>query len=107
MTANSDSRRGGDQADLSRTSRCRRFRVTGRVQGVFFRGSTREQAVRLGLTGSARNMPDGSVEVLACGPLEALERLGTWLCSGPPMASVENVEATDVERERPGKFTIG
>jgi acylphosphatase len=52
-------------------------------------------------------MPDGSVEVLACGPSDALERLGAWLRSGPPMASVENVETTDVESRNPGKFTIG
>lgn len=86
---------------------CRLFRVTGRVQGVFFRDSTREQALKLGLKGCARNMPDGSVEVLACGRQEAVERLGLWLRSGPPMASVSNVESKDVEDRKLRTFTIG
>ena len=94
-------------ADAAGTAKCRRFRVTGRVQGVFFRDSTRERALKLGLTGSARNMPDGSVEVLACGRQDALERLAAWLQSGPPMASVANVESTDVEHVSFRKFTIG
>jgi acylphosphatase len=95
------------QGDASGATECRRFRVTGRVQGVFFRDSTREQALKLGLTGSARNMPDGSVEVLACGRQDALEQLRVWLQSGPPMASVASVEATDVEQRKFRNFTIG
>ncbi len=62
--------------------------VAGRVQGVFFRASAREQALRLGLTGYARNLPDGRVEVLACGPVEAVARLRDWLRNGPPLAEV-------------------
>ncbi|MEO8802998.1 MAG: acylphosphatase, partial [Rudaea sp.] len=46
---------------------CARFIISGRVQGVFFRASTREQAQRLKLGGYAKNSPDGTVEVLACG----------------------------------------
>ncbi|MGM0552847.1 MAG: acylphosphatase [Pseudomonadota bacterium] len=76
-------------------NRARRWRVRGRVQGVFFRASTREQAEPLGLAGHARNLPDGSVEVLAVGAPEALDRLGEWLRQGPRMARVEAVEATD------------
>ena len=91
----------------SSATRCRLFRITGRVQGVFFRDSTRERASQLGLTGSARNMPDGSVEVLACGTGEALEQLGLWLQSGPPMASVSNVESKDVGQQKCRTFTIG
>jgi acylphosphatase len=98
---------GKSQADASSVTKCRYFRVTGRVQGVFFRDSTREQALKLQLTGQARNMPDGSVEVLACGRQDALEQLGIWLQSGPPMASVANVESTDVENRSFRKFTIG
>jgi acylphosphatase len=86
--------------------RCRRFRVSGRVQGVFFRDSTRQQALKLGLTGNARNMPDGSVEVLACGRAGALGTLERWLQSGPPMASVANVDSTDVENQSFRNFTI-
>jgi acylphosphatase len=86
---------------------CRRFRITGRVQGVFFRDSTRRQACELGLTGHACNMPDGSVEVVACGSEDALLKLKAWLQSGPPMASVASVESTDVEKQGFRKFTIG
>lgn len=66
--------------------------MSGLVQGVFFRASTREQARRLGLTGWVRNLPDGRVEVLACGERERLERLLEWLHEGPPHADVSRVE---------------
>ena len=52
-----------------------RFIVTGRVQGVFFRASTREQAQHLGLRGHAKNLADGSVEVLAAGDAVAIDAL--------------------------------
>ena len=70
---------------------CWRCLVAGRVQGVFFRASTREQALGLGLTGYARNLPDGRVEVMACGPLPALARLRDWLQEGPPLARVTSL----------------
>ena len=73
----------------------RRYRVEGRVQGVFCRASTREEAARLGLGGWVRNLPDGSVEVLACGALAAQERLATWLAHGPPLARVQQITAHD------------
>ena len=76
---------------------CRQFTVRGRVQGVFFRASTRDVAVPMGLTGYANNMPDGSVEVLACGEQGAVSELQRWLSVGPPMATVSEVEAIDVE----------
>jgi acylphosphatase len=72
---------------------CRRFRVSGRVQGVFFRASTRDVAVDLSLTGYAKNLADGSVEVLACGRSEAIDKLAAWLLQGPGRASVSSVEA--------------
>ena len=68
-----------------------RFFVSGRVQGVFFRASTREQALALKLDGYARNLPDGRVEVLAAGDSAALETLARWLERGPPAARVEQV----------------
>ncbi len=74
-----------------------RFLVSGRVQGVFFRASTREQALKLGLRGYAKNLPDGRVEVLAEGSATALDALERWLHVGPPMARVESVERGDVE----------
>ena len=69
-----------------------RFLVSGHVQGVFFRASTREQAQRLGLRGYARNLPDGRVEVLAVGEADAIDVLERWLHEGPPMARVDTVE---------------
>ena len=70
---------------------CVRCLVSGRVQGVFFRASTREQALALGLCGEARNLPDGRVEVLACGDPRAVDQLRDWLRQGPPMAQVTNL----------------
>ncbi len=85
---------------------CRHFRITGHVQGVFFRDSTRQVAQSLKITGYARNVADGSVEVLACGAAEAVERLAEWLQSGPPGARVDNIEATGVDVAKPPSFTI-
>ena len=68
-----------------------RFVVSGRVQGVFFRASTRAEATRLGLAGSAQNLDDGRVEVIATGPDAALDALERWLWQGPPSARVEAV----------------
>lgn len=68
-----------------------RFLVTGRVQGVWFRAATREQAFALGLAGHARNLDDGSVEVVARGDAVALETLARWLQHGPPLAIVDQV----------------
>ncbi|UGB38845.1 acylphosphatase [Frateuria soli] len=82
-----------------------RFLVSGRVQGVFYRASTRDQARRLGLTGHACNLPDGCVEVLAYGPAEALDALERWLWQGPPAAEVRSVERTPLDGEAPPFFT--
>ena len=86
---------------------CRRFRVRGHVQGVFFRGATRAEAVLLGLDGHAVNLDDGSVEVLARGAPEALERLERWLAHGPPLARVDSVQGVDCEAVLPAGFTTG
>jgi len=74
-------------------SQARLFTVHGRVQGVWFRDSTRKEAERLGITGYAINLPDGNVEVLACGLQEAIDLLEAWLHEGPPLARVERVVA--------------
>ncbi len=73
------------------------FIVTGTVQGVWFRGATRERALELGLDGIAKNLPDGSVEVLAIGPVEAIALLEDWLWQGPPHAEVERVVREDLD----------
>jgi len=71
---------------------CYRFIVSGRVQGVYFRQSTADQARQLGLDGWVRNLPDGRVEGLAAGAAAALQQLRSWLDQGPPAARVERVE---------------
>lgn len=88
---------------------CRRFLVSGRVQGVFFRASTARQAAMLGVTGHAVNLTDGRVEVLACGAGTAVEALCDWLHEGPPAARVDEVsiEAAELPRPPPGGFATG
>ena len=86
---------------------CRKFRVKGRVQGVWFRESTRQQASRLGIQGYAINLPDGSVEVLACGRPDALGRLAGWLQQGPPLAQVRSVTESVFDGGCPGEFSTG
>lgn len=87
---------------------CKRCWVSGRVQGVFYRASCAEHARRLGVTGYARNLPDGRVEVLACGEAHAVDALVAWLAIGPTAAKVSKVE----QREEalgtiPASFTAG
>ena len=67
------------------------LRIEGRVQGVFFRAATLDQAVRLGLKGWVRNCPDGSVEVVAEGEKQKIEDLTGWCHHGPPGSHVRNV----------------
>ena len=86
---------------------CRKFIVSGRVQGVFFRASTRDAATPLGIKGHAINLPDGSVEVLACADDKAVESLKEWLKKGPRMATVERVREVDCECAGPGRFVTG
>lgn len=69
----------------------RTIRVVGLVQGVFFRASARDEARRLGLTGSVRNEPDGSVLIDAEGEPAALDAFVAWCRVGPPAARVERV----------------
>lgn len=68
-----------------------RFLVRGKVQGVWFRASTRAQAERLGLAGHAANLASGEVEVLAVGDAQAIDALERWLHVGPPLARVDAV----------------
>jgi acylphosphatase len=73
--------------------------VSGKVQGVFFRASTARVAEQLQLRGWAKNLPDGRVEVLALGSLEAVGQLAAWLQQGPPRARVEGVEMSEADPE--------
>lgn len=72
--------------------------MLGRVQGVWYRGSARDQALKLGLAGWIRNCDDGSVEAVACGAPEALDQFRSWLNQGPPAARVERVEEAEASR---------
>jgi acylphosphatase len=77
----------------------RRCFVSGRVQGVYYRASTRQKAVELGLRGYAANLEDGRVEVLAVGSTAAVQSLIDWLAVGPPAARVDEVTVEEVELE--------
>jgi acylphosphatase len=70
----------------------RAYRIVGKVQGVFFRQSTRIEAERLGVRGIARNLADGSVEVFAQGEAAAVLALSRWLMIGPAQARIDTVE---------------
>ncbi|MCG5502070.1 acylphosphatase [Ectothiorhodospira lacustris] len=84
-----------------------RCRVSGRVQGVYFRASTQRQAVSLGLRGHALNLPDGRVEVVVAGPADQVERLKAWLHEGPPQARVDQVSCEPFPGVVAEGFVIG
>ena len=85
----------------------RRCFVSGLVQGVFFRASTRNEAVALGLTGYARNLPDGRVEVLIVGEPNATKVLIEWLSRGPPAARVRDVEVHELQLDELDDVPVG
>lgn len=70
--------------------------VSGKVQGVWFRASTKTQAEKLNLNGFARNLPDGRVEVVAYGEKTAIEHLQSWLKQGPKLAKVTLVQCETI-----------
>ncbi len=79
------------------------LRIRGKVQGVFFRESARQEATRLGLTGWVRNRDDGSVEAVAEGEPAALEEFIRWCHRGPTSARVTDVQ--HAEAESTGEFS--
>jgi acylphosphatase len=87
----------------------KRCLVSGRVQGVFYRASTQQQARKLGITGYAKNLTDGRVEVLAVGDAARVDALVQWLWQGPPAAHVICVDETELGLvdlvEVPAQFT--
>jgi len=85
----------------------KRVVVRGRVQGVFFRDTCREQARLVGVGGWVRNRGDGlSVEAVFEGPAEAVRRLVAWCHHGPPRAFVEAVDVTDESPEGDTTFRV-
>lgn len=87
------------------TMMCRKYVIDGRVQGVWFRASTQDQAKKLGLTGYAKNMPDGSVEVIACGDEDSLNELTRWLWVGPDASHVTSISQEEVSFTNYSDFT--
>ena len=84
-----------------------RASIQGRVQGVGFRYSTRQQARRLGVGGWVKNERDGTVTVVVEGPTAAVEEMVRWLNEGPGFAKVSKVEVTDYPYEgRYSSFTV-
>ena len=77
----------------------RAFLISGRVQGVFFRDSTKKEALKLGLNGSAVNLPDGTVKVCLNGETEDIDLLERWLQIGPELAQVESVIEVDIDQQ--------
>jgi hypothetical protein len=96
----------GERA-MGEVERVVRVRITGRVQGVYYRGWTRERAERLGLSGWVRNEADGSVAALLVGPASDVEQLLREMASGPLDARVMEVAARDVGLDvRPEGFAV-
>ena len=88
--------------------KCVRCLVSGRVQSVFYRASTRDKARSLDVTGHAINLEDGRVEVLACGDEQSIGVLKSWLWDGPPLAEktdevCDNMDVT----APPARFDVG
>lgn len=80
--------------------------ITGKVQGVFFRQSTREKARSLNIKGTVSNQPDGSVKIIATGTKEQMDELISWCWQGPPKARVDNLTATEIDEHGFSDFTI-
>lgn len=80
--------------------------IHGRVQGVFFRDSTRERAAAQGVSGWVGNRSDGAVEAVLEGPADAVERVHRFLETGPPRATVDRVEFREEEPEGLDGFEV-
>jgi acylphosphatase len=82
------------------------IRLTGKVQGVYFRQSALEQAIKQGITGTARNLADGTVELVATGTASQLEVLLQWCHRGPRNAQVDKVDTKTIPLQEFGSFQI-
>ena len=86
---------------------CQQVFVSGKVQGVWFRQSTKEQALKQGVTGYAKNLSDGRVEVLLCGEETAVAKVQRWLHDGPELARVDCVVTEQFEARNMEGFLTG
>ena len=80
--------------------------VSGKVQGVYYRQSTKEMAASLGITGQVKNLKDGSVYIVATGIKEQLDKLVTWCQQGPPKANITGLVVEELPLQSFGKFSI-
>jgi len=80
--------------------------VTGKVQGVFYRHSTKEKATELGITGEVKNRPDDSVAIIATGSSEKIDSFVEWCKQGPPKAKVANIFLANLPFQSFEKFNI-
>ena len=83
-----------------------RITVQGKVQGVFYRASTESKAKSMGIKGTVRNLPDGSVEIYAQGHEETLDEFIQWCWKGPEAAIVDNVSVEEQELEDYSDFSV-
>ncbi|MCP4322896.1 MAG: acylphosphatase [Alteromonadales bacterium] len=81
--------------------------ISGRVQGVYFRASSQQQAIDYSLSGYARNLADGVVEVLLCGEEANIEKMLEWLAHGPEQAEVTKIQHKQVPWQEHNFFSIG
>lgn len=89
------------------TNICKQIFVSGKVQGVWYRQSTKDEALKRGVTGWARNLSDGRVEVLVCGDAEAVAELEHWLHDGPDRARVDEVITIERDYQAIEGFSTG
>jgi acylphosphatase len=80
--------------------------ISGKVQGVYFRQSTKEMANAIGLMGQVQNLADGSVNIVATGSKEQLDRLVDWCRKGPEKASVKEIEIKEITLQQFETFSI-
>jgi acylphosphatase len=81
--------------------------VSGTVQGVYFRASSQQQAIEYGLSGYARNLADGDVEVLLCGQQDSIDKMLAWLSHGPEQAEVTELQHKNIPWQEHNFFSIG
>jgi len=82
------------------------YKISGKVQGVWYRASTKDKANELGLTGYAKNCADGTVLVIASGEVEQLKQLESWLWHGSQLAQVLSVVVARIDEQNFSDFTV-
>ena len=86
---------------------CYKAIISGKVQGVYFRASSQQVAIDNGLSGYARNLKNGRVEVLMCGEEQAIDKMLDWLAQGPSQAEVTDIASEEVAWQEHNFFSIG